>query len=191
MPKIAMIGAGSLVFCKTLVMDILATEALPAPALAVDPPESGLMDRRPRDPRVGIFTRPVVMSLLVGGLWSGLVNAALFTWLLRSGRPLEHAMAMIFVALVLIQFFNAYNSRSDRLSIVERPFANKWLNRAVLWELALLGAVVYMPFLQRAFGTFSLSAEDWALTAALAFSIVPVLEVVKWTARRGWLGELT
>ena len=28
MPKIAMIGAGSLVFCKTLVMDILATEAL-------------------------------------------------------------------------------------------------------------------------------------------------------------------
>ncbi len=28
MPKIAMIGAGSLVFCKTLIMDILATEAL-------------------------------------------------------------------------------------------------------------------------------------------------------------------
>mgnify|MGYP000018976931 CR=1 FL=1 len=28
MPKIAMIGAGSLVFCKTLAMDILATEAL-------------------------------------------------------------------------------------------------------------------------------------------------------------------
>ena len=28
MPKIAMIGAGSMVFCKTLVNDILATEAL-------------------------------------------------------------------------------------------------------------------------------------------------------------------
>ena len=27
-PKIAMIGAGSLIFCKTLIMDILATEAL-------------------------------------------------------------------------------------------------------------------------------------------------------------------
>ena len=168
----------------------LATDGLPALALAVDPPEAGLMDRRPRDPRVGIFTRPVVMSLLVGGLWSGLVNVGLFTWLLRSGRPLEQAMAMTFVALVLIQFFNAYNSRSDRLSIVKRPFANKWLNRAVLWELALLGAVVYTPFLQRAFGTFSLSAGDWALTTALAFSIVPVLEIVKWLARRGRFGEL-
>ena len=28
MPKIAMIGAGSLIFCKTLTMDILATESL-------------------------------------------------------------------------------------------------------------------------------------------------------------------
>ena len=27
-PKIAMIGAGSLIFCKTLTMDILATKAL-------------------------------------------------------------------------------------------------------------------------------------------------------------------
>ena len=65
---------------------------------------------------------------------------------------------MTFVSLVLIQFFNAYNSRSDRQSIVRRPFANPWLNRAVAWELLLLAAVVYLPFLQRAFGTFSLAA---------------------------------
>ena len=59
------------------------------------------------------------------------------------------------------------------------------------WELLLLGAVVYVPFLQRAFGTFSLTPADWALTAARSpFTIVPVLETVKWAARRGWLGEL-
>ena len=38
----------------------LATDGLPALALAVDPPEGDLMRRKPRDPRVGIFTRPVV-----------------------------------------------------------------------------------------------------------------------------------
>ena len=65
----------------------LATDGLPALALAVDPPEPGLMDRRPRKPRDGIFTRPVVMSLLAGGLWSGMVNVGLFTWLVaRAGR---------------------------------------------------------------------------------------------------------
>ena len=97
---------------------------------------------------------------------------------------------MTFVTLVLIQFFNAYNCRSDRLSIVRRPLANRWLNTAVAWELALLVAIMYVPFLQRAFGTFAFSVNDWLLTVALAFSIVPIVECVKWMARRGWFGAL-
>jgi Ca2+-transporting ATPase len=168
----------------------LATDGLPALALAVDPPEQDLMRRKPRDPRVGIFTRPVVVMLLAGGIWSAVVNATLFTWLLRAGRPLAEVMAMTFVSLVLIQFFNAYNCRSDRLSVFRRPFANRWLNTAIVWEMALLLLIIYVPFFQRAFGTFSLMPSDWALTAALAFSIVPVLEALKWMGRRGWFGEL-
>ena len=61
---------------------------------------------------------------------------------------------------------------------------------AIAWELLLLALIVYVPFLQPAFGTFSLTAEDWLLATALAFTIVPVLEVVKWMSRRGWFGEL-
>jgi Ca2+-transporting ATPase len=168
----------------------LATDGLPALALAVDPPEADLMRRKPRNPRVGIFTPPVVAMLLVAGLWSGIVNLTLFTWALRDGRPLEEVMALTFVTLVLIQFFNAYNCRSDRLSALRRPFANRWLNIAVAWEVALLIAIAYVPFLQRAFGTFSFSAIDWLMTVVLAFSIVPVLEGVKWMARQGWFGGL-
>jgi Ca2+-transporting ATPase len=168
----------------------LATDGLPALALAVDPPEQDLMRRRPRNPRVGIFTRPVVIVLLAAGLWSALVNTSLFTWLLLSGRPLAEVMAMTFVTLVLIQFFNAYNCRSDRLSAFRQPFANRWLDVAVAWELVLLVIILYVPFFQRAFGTFSMTSGDWILTTGLAFSIVPVLEAVKWMARRGWFGEL-
>ena len=154
----------------------LATDGLPALALAVDPPERDLMQRKPRDPRVGIFTRPVVAILLTAGLWSALVNMSLFAWLLYAGRPLAEVMAMIFVLLVLIQFFNAYNCRSDRISVFHRPFTNRWLNAAVAWELLVLAAIVYVPFFQRAFGTFSLTFADWVTTGVLAFSIVPVLE---------------
>jgi P-type Ca2+ transporter type 2C len=168
----------------------LATDGLPALALAVDPPERDLMNRPPRDARIGIFTRPVVAMLLAAGLWSGLVNITLFTTLLRVGRPLEEVMALTFLTLVLIQFFNAYNCRSDRLSVWNAPFANRWLNLAVFWELALLIVIVYVPFLQPAFGTFSLAPGDWLLAIFLAFSIVPVMEVVKLMTRRGWFGEL-
>ena len=98
-------------------------------------------------------------------------------------------MTMTFVSLVLIQFFHAYSCRSDRLSVVRRPFANRWLNLAIAWEMLMLGIIIYVPFFQRSFGTFSLTPGDWVLTTALAVSIVAVIEGVKWITRRGWLGE--
>ena len=148
------------------------------------------MRRPPRNPKSGIFTRPVVALILAGGLWSAVINLGLFVWALNSGRSLAEAMSLTFLSLVLIQFFKAYNFRSDRHSVLNRPFANRWLNMAVGWELVLLAVVVYVPFLQGPFGTFALSPIDWVLATGLAFTIVPVLEAVKALARRGRFGPL-
>jgi P-type Ca2+ transporter type 2C len=168
----------------------LATDGLPALALAVDPPEPDLMKRKPRNPRTGIFTRPVVALMLAGGIWSTFVNLGLFIWAMNSGRSQAEAMTMTFVSLVLIQFFKAFNFRSDRNSVLDRPFANKWLNRAIVWEIALLLVVIYLPALHEAFSTFSLPLEDWLIILGLAFTVSPVLELVKWMERRGWFGEM-
>jgi len=168
----------------------LATDGLPALALAVDPPEPDLMRRKPRNPRTGIFTRPVIILMLVGGLWSTLVNLGLFAWAWNSGRSHDEAITMTFVSLVLIQFFKAYNFRSDRLSVLVKPFANKWLNLAIVWELLLLSLIVYLPALHEPFGTFSLPWWDLAIIAGLAFTVVPVLEIAKWMERKGWFGRL-
>jgi Ca2+-transporting ATPase len=167
----------------------LATDGLPALALAVDPPEPELMHRRPRDPRSGIFTRAVVALLLAGGVWSAIVNLSLFAGLLRAGRPLEHAMAMTFVSLVLIQFFKAYNYRSDRDSVLRRPFANRWLNIAIAWEMMLLVGLIYVPFLQGPFGTFSFSWSDWLLLTGVSLTVVPLLEAGKWMVGHGYFGD--
>ncbi|MBU4271966.1 MAG: cation-translocating P-type ATPase [Planctomycetes bacterium] len=169
----------------------LATDGLPALALAVDPPEADIMRRKPRNPRTGVFTRPVVTLMTVGGLWSTLVNLGLFIWALDSGRSAAEAMTMTFVSLVLIQFFKAYNFRSDRHSVLNQPFANKWLNLAIVWELLLLTLVVHVPLLHEPFGTFSLPPVDWAIVIILAFTVSPVLEIAKWLERRGWFGEMS
>ena len=168
----------------------LATDGLPALALAVDPAAEHLMKRHPRQARAGIFTRPVTTLMLVGGVWSTLVNVGMFGWACRSGRALPEAMTMTFVSLVLIQFFKAYNYRSDRLTVTHRPFANRWLNLAIAWELALLVLILYVPFLQGPFGAFALTGLDWGVVVGSASTIVPVLELAKWMARRGWFGEL-
>jgi P-type Ca2+ transporter type 2C len=168
----------------------LATDGLPALALAVDPPEPDLMHRKPRNPRSGIFTRPLLVLLLTGGVWSAMINIGLFAWLLGTGVRVEQATAITFVSLVLIQFFKAYNYRSDRLSVLQRPFANRWLNLAIVWELVLLGVIICVPWFQAPFGTFGLGIADCLLVTALALTVVPVLEAVKWMARHQWFGEL-
>jgi Ca2+-transporting ATPase len=168
----------------------LATDGLPALALAVDPSEKDLMKRKPRNPRTGIFTRPVVSLMVAGGVWSTIINLGLFIWASNSGRSIEEAMTMTFVSLVLIQFFKAYNFRSDRNSVFHKPFANKWLNTAIVWEIVLLLLIVYVPALHEPFNTFSLPLVDWLIVLALSLTISPVLELVKWMERRGWFGAM-
>jgi Ca2+-transporting ATPase len=167
----------------------LATDGLPALALAVDPPVSDIMHRKPRDPRTGIFTKSVVALMMVAGCWSSLSNLVLFAYLLHSGRDLKEAMAMTFVSLVLMEFSKAYHFRSDRDSVLNGLFSNRWLNLAILWELLLLGLIIYVPFLQQAFGTFGMQPSDWLMAVCPALSIWPVLELTKYVLRRGWLGE--
>jgi Ca2+-transporting ATPase len=74
--------------------------------------------------------------------------------------------------------------------VLRKPFANKWLNLAIVWELFMLGLILYVPFLQKAFGTFGLTMIDWLIIVVMAFTVSPVLELTKWMERRGWFGEL-
>lgn len=82
------------------------------------------------------------------------------------------------------QFVNAYVFRSERHTVLHHPFANRWLNAAIAWELALLAAVVYLPALRRPFGTFALPIEDWIVVGLAAVSMAPVVESAKAYARR-------
>jgi P-type Ca2+ transporter type 2C len=86
--------------------------------------------------------------MVVGGFWSALVNLGLFTWALgNSGRSLEEAMTMTFVSLVLIQFFKAYNFRSDRHSVLRTAVCQQVAEPGDVWEMVLLVLIVYVPFL--------------------------------------------
>jgi len=142
------------------------------------------MRRPPRDPRSGIFTKPVVTLVLAGGLWSAVVNIGIFTIGLHYGLPLQEAISMTFVSLILIQFIRAYNFRSDRNSVLNSPFANKWLNLAIVLEILLLVAIIEVPWLSNVFGVVALSLTEWLIIIGAAFTVAPVLEITKWLQRR-------
>jgi len=161
----------------------LATDGLPALALAVDKASPNIMLQPPRNTRTGIFTKPVILQLLTGGIWSAFANFCLFVYALRSGRSLEEAMSMSFVCLVLTEFCKAYLFRTDGW-IFRGTWSNRWLNLSILVEICMLMVILYVPFMHGPLGTFALTLTDWIIVACVAVTIIPIVESAKWISRR-------
>ncbi len=181
-------GAIPLIAVQILYVN-LATDGLPALALSVDPPERDIMRQKPRPRHQGVFTKPVVILMIIGGVWSATVNLAVFKWALDMGKSMVEAQCFCFLCLVLTEFFKAYNFRSDKKSIFTiGMFKNRWLNLAILWEAMLLYIIIEVPFFEAVFNTYPLSTWEWLAIILLAGSIFPVLELAKtfirWQERR-------
>ena len=96
---------------------------------------------------------------------------------------LRYGQTMAFTTLMLFQIFNVVNARSDEHSAFAHLFTNRWLWGAIVVSLALQVLVVYVPFLQRAFGTVGLTARDWALCVGVASLVLWLREAGKLIAR--------
>src|SRR5690606_3935709 len=93
------------------------------------------------------------------------LDAALPGGLIEGSGETRYGQTMAFTTLVLFQLFNVLNARSDERSAFSGLFRNVWLWVAIALALLLQAAVVYVPFLQLAFSTVSLTASDWLLCA--------------------------
>ena len=167
----------------------LVTDGLPALALAVDPADPDVMQQKPRPRGQGIFTRSVVTLMFVGGVWIALVNLGIFKWALDTGKSMMEAQSLCFLTLIVIQFYNAYNFRSDKKSIFSiGMFRNKWLNLSIVSQIVLLALIVEIPIFNRIFNTYPLSLSEWIIVVLVAATIFPVLELAKlflrWQERR-------
>jgi Ca2+-transporting ATPase len=103
---------------------------------------------------------------------------------IEAKRDLRHAQTMAFTTLVLAQLVNVFNARSERRSAFTLLFANRWLWLAVLASLALQLLVLYVPVMQRAFGTVPLGPGEWLECAAMASVVLWVSEIMKAIRRR-------
>ena len=183
--QIGLTSAGSGVVLPLAATQILwinlVTDGAPALALGVDPPDDGLMLQPPRPPGEGVLTAQMWRGILLVGVVMAVgtlyvLDASLPGGLIEGDGTLPYAQTMAFTTLMLFQLFNVLNARSDVRSAFAGLFSNPWLWGAVAASLALQAAVVYLPFLQRAFGTVPLSGADWLFSAAVASSVLWVRE---------------
>jgi Ca2+-transporting ATPase len=162
----------------------LVTDGPPALALGVDPADEGLMRQPPRPAGEGVLTRQMWSGIIFVGtiMATGtlfVLDASLPGGMVEGAGNLPHAQTMAFTTLMLFQIFNVINARSDERSAFNHLFTNGWLWTAVLVSVLLQVLVVYVPFLQRAFGTVTLSSADWIFCIAIASSVLWLREMGK------------
>jgi Ca2+-transporting ATPase len=162
----------------------LVTDGAPALALGLDPADSRAMERPPRSKGEHVIT---------GRMWAGIfyvgtVMAAGTLFILDLSLPggyfagtgtMPYAQTMAFTTLVIAQLFNVFNARSERRSAFGGLLENGWLWAAIAGSIVLHAAVIYTPFLQKAFSTVALDASDWMCCTIVASSVLWFREAQK------------
>lgn len=166
----------------------LVTDCFPALALAMEKGEKNIMSRPPRNSKDGIFSGGVGFDIFYQGLFvTGLTLAAYFighyieagVWEITNSPD---GMTMAFLTMSMCEIFHSLNMRSQRGSTVAMTFRgshNMYLFGSCLLSLLMTTIVIYVPFLANAFDFQTIDLMEYAVALALAFAIIPLVEIVK------------
>ncbi len=171
----------------------LVTDCFPALALGMEQAEPAIMRRRPRDAKAGIFAGGMGVDVAYQGLViSALTIAAFFighfmesgVWEIPANGFSPDGTTMAFVTMSMAEIFHGLNMRSQRGSILKLHTRNKMMTFAALGSLLATTLVCEVPFLAAAFQFTSVELSEYLVAVALAFCVIPVVEIVKFFQRR-------
>ena len=168
----------------------LVTDCFPALALGMEKAEPGIMKRKPRPAKAGIFAGGMGFDIAYQGLMiSALTIASYFIGhFMESGlweiTESADGMTMAFLTMSMAEIFHSFNMRSQRGSLISLKTTNALLNGAAIASLVLTTAVCEIPFLANAFGFTSVELSEYLVAIALAFLTIPLVELVKWVQRK-------
>ncbi len=163
----------------------LITDCFPALALGMEEGEKDLMQRSPRNSRDGIFAGGLGTDVAYQGVLVTIVtlSAYFIGHFLESGiweiTNSADGMTMAFLTMSMAEIFHSFNMRSQRHSIFSMRKQNGYLIGAMLVSLLLTTAVIYIPALAFAFQFEEISLLEYSVALLLAFSVIPIVEIVK------------
>jgi Ca2+-transporting ATPase len=163
----------------------LITDTLPAIALGMEEAEKDVMRRPPRDRKESIFAGGLGFDIA----FQGLIIAAVTVFSYFLGHRIESGvwaiadspigMTMAFLTLSMIEIFHSFNMRSRTESLFSLKKQNRWLWGTLAFSLLITAAVIFVPFLNRAFSFQPITLKEYLLALALALSVIAVVEIEK------------
>ena len=161
----------------------LVTDTFPAVALGMEQAEQNVMNRAPRKAKEGVFAGGLGFDIFSQGIIiSAITLIAYFVGLKMDGA--QHGMTMAFVALSMTEIFHAFNMRSRRASVFSLKTHNKTLWLSMLFALILTVIVLFVHPVAVLFGFTEITVTEFLIAMAIAFSIVPIVEIIKFIQRK-------
>ena len=174
----------------------LITDTFPALALGMEEGERDLMKRKPRDDKEGIFAGGVGLNVVLQGIFIGVITllsyfighyieTGVWEWTFKEsleGMSMD-GMTMAFLTLSMTEMFHAFNVRSIHHSVFSMKKQNKYLWGAFGFSLLLTLLVIYVPGINTAFEFAAISAKEYFIAVALAFTVIPFVEICKLVRR--------
>ena len=169
----------------------LITDSLPALAMATEEAEPGIMKRKPRDAKDGIFSNGMGIDTVVQGTVIALLTLVSYfighwyeygtldiSQVLVNPAAGVDGMTMAFLTLSMVEMFHSLNMRSRRQSIFTLKKQNLWLWGSFAMALLLTFVVIETP-LAHAFGFAEIGFAEYLTAMLLAVLIIPIVEVQK------------
>lgn len=181
----------------------LVTDSLPALALAVDPAEKDIMNRKPLKPKQGVFTKGMTFRVIYQGIMIGVLTLVAFIIGLATPEnelpgvniteangivrtlsaeevKVEIGQAMAFTVLALSELVHVFNIRNNKKSIFKTGiFNNSKLILATAVSAGLMLIVLFVPALRNIFSIPVLPAMNILETVILVFIPIVVVEIFK------------
>ena len=168
----------------------LVTDVFPAIALGMEKAEPDVMNRPPRTKESSFLSNGILPSILYQGVLESALTLFIY-WLARQWYHQENlAETMAFATLGLIQLFHAFNVKYVFTSLFTgKAFDNKFLNGASLLSAAMLLGVIVIPGINDFFDVTAPTLPQWGLVLAVSFSIIVLVELIKWGLRASGLAD--
>ena len=169
----------------------LVTDSLPALALAFDPANKDIMNRKPNKPGKGVFTKGMTWRVIYQGVMIGLLTLGAFMiglatttapidGLTLDESKIEVGQTMAFVTLALSELVHVYNVRNNKLSIFKTGIkGNSKLIWATIASATLMLVILFVPALRNIFSIPVLPTENVIELIGLIVAPLLIVEIFK------------
>ncbi len=149
----------------------LVTSGVTDVSLAAEPGHNDVLNEKPRNKKENFLSHETLIFLVIVGIIMIILTLVIFHIYLN--ESLEKARTMAFMIMCFTQLFNVFNMRSINKSVFKIGFfSNKYLLWGLLFSVAMLFTVIYVPFLQSIFQFTQLSMFEVLITILLSSSVL-------------------